>query len=190
MKPAFTNPVLDAQAGFRALMEAMARPGRVQQVISPPDLPEGLEPAAAAAILTLADAETPLWTDAGEEARGWIAFHTGAPLVAEPASAMLLLNTGATMPALATLQAGEDETPQDGATLIRQVAGLSEGSGWRLTGPGIAHEHRLSATGLPSDFPAQWRANAARFPCGVDVVLCAGAALAALPRSVALREGG
>lgn len=189
MKPAFTDPVLDAQAGFRALMEAMARPGRIQQVIPPPELPAGLEAAAAAAILTLADAEAPLWTDAGEEARAWIAFHTGAPLVAEPGGAMLVLNVQPAMPYLLSLQAGEDETPQDGATLIRQVAGLTEGSGWRLTGPGIEYEHRLSATGMPADFPTQWRTNAARFPCGVDVVLCAGPALAALPRSVALREG-
>lgn len=190
MKTGFTDPVLDAQAGFRALMEAMARPGRIQQVIPPPELPEGLEPAAAAAILTLADAETPLWTDAGEEARAWIAFHSGAPLIAEPGSAMLLLNVQTDMPPLLALQAGEDETPQDGATLIRQVAGLAERSGWRLTGPGIEREHRLSVTGMPMDFPTQWRANAARFPCGVDVVLCAGSTLAALPRSVALREGG
>ncbi|HEV7457493.1 MAG TPA: phosphonate C-P lyase system protein PhnH [Roseococcus sp.] len=190
MKPGFNNPVLDAQAGFRALMEAMARPGRSQRVIPPPDLPAGLEPAAAATILTLADAETPLWTDAGEEARAWIAFHTGAPLVAEPGAAMLLLNVQPAMPPLLSLLAGEDEAPQEGATLIRQVEGLSEGSGWRLAGPGIEREHRLAVTGLPQDFLAQWRANAARFPRGVDVVLCAGAALAALPRSLALREGG
>lgn len=190
MKPGFADPVLDAQAGFRALMEAMARPGRVQRVIAPPDLPGGLCAAAAAVVLTLADAETPLWTDAGAQARGWIAFHTGAPLVADPAAAMLVLNLEPPMPALLSLQAGEDETPQDGATLIRQVSGLAEGQGWHLAGPGIAREHRLSASGLPGDFAAQWRANAARFPRGVDAVLCAGASLAALPRSVTLTEGG
>jgi len=190
MKPGFADPVQDAQAGFRALMDAMARPGRVRRVTPPPELPEGLGAAAAAAILTLADAETPLWTDAGEEARGWIAFHAGAPLVQDPARAMLVLSLAAAMPPLAALHAGEDETPQDGATLIRQVARLEEGTGWRLTGPGIAQAHRLSVTGLPADFPAQWLANAARFPRGVDVVLCAGAALAALPRSVTLAEGG
>jgi alpha-D-ribose 1-methylphosphonate 5-triphosphate synthase subunit PhnH len=190
MRPGFADPVLDAQAGFRALMEAMARPGRIQDVIPPPDLPEGLGAAAAAVVLTLADTETPLWTDAGAEARGWIAFHTGAPLLDDPTRAMLLLNTGEAMPSLLTLYAGEDETPQEGATLIRQVAALEAGSGWRLRGPGIEREHRLAAAGLPLDFPARWRANAARFPRGVDVVLCAGGRLAALPRSVAILEAG
>lgn len=189
MRPGFADPVLDAQASFRAVMEAMARPGRVQPAPPPPDLPPGLDAATAAVILTLADAETPLWTDAGAEARGWIAFHTGAPFVDAPGHAMLLLNSGATMPDLATLHAGEDETPQDGATLIRQVAALEAGAGWCLRGPGIAQEHRLAVTGLPGDFLAQWQANAARFPRGVDVVLCAGRHLAALPRSVMITEG-
>lgn len=190
MRPAFADPVLDAQACFRALMDAMARPGRVQPVGALPELPAGLDPAAAAAILTLADAETPIWTDAGDEARGWIAFHTGAPLLDDPARAMLLLNTGTAMPHLLALHPGEDEAPQEGATLIRQVAALEAGTGWRLRGPGIEREHRLAVTGLPADFIAQWRANAARFPCGVDVVLCAGRRLAALPRSVTITEAG
>jgi len=188
MRPGFPDPVLDAQACFRALMDAMARPGRIQMVGALPELPAGLDPAAAAAILTLADAETPLWTDAGEEARGWIAFHTGAPLLDDPARAMLLLSTGPAMPELLALLAGGDETPQDGATLIRQVAALAAGTGWHLRGPGIEHEHRLEVAGLPADFTSQWQANAARFPCGVDVVLCAGRRLAALPRSVTITE--
>jgi alpha-D-ribose 1-methylphosphonate 5-triphosphate synthase subunit PhnH len=188
MRPGFADPVLDAQSSFRALMEAMARPGRIQAVTPLPDLPPGLEPAAAAAVLTLADAETPLWSDAGEEARAWIGFHTGAPFVGDPARAMLLLSTGVAMPDLLTLHAGEDEAPQDGATLIHQVATLEAGSGWHLRGPGIEREHRLAVTGLPADFLVQWRANAARFPRGADVVLCAGRNLAALPRSVTITE--
>jgi alpha-D-ribose 1-methylphosphonate 5-triphosphate synthase subunit PhnH len=143
----------------------------------------------AAVALTLCDADTPLWTDAGVAASAWLAFHTGAPLVDDPAAAAFLLATRS-MPPLATLAAGSDEAPQDGATLVMEVAALAPGAGWRLTGPGIAGAHRLAVIGLPADFAAQWAASAARFPRGVDVVLCAGAALAALPRTVRLAEGG
>lgn len=189
MKPAFLDPVFGAQEAFRALMEATARPGRIQRCDVLPDLPEALAPAAAAALLALADAETPVWTDAVGEAREWIAFHTGAPLVAEIGKAQFLLATGA-MPKLSALDAGTDETPQDSATLILQLDALNEGSGWRLTGPGIEHEHRLAASGLAEDFGAQWAANRKGFPCGVDLILCAGARLAALPRTVSIEEAG
>jgi alpha-D-ribose 1-methylphosphonate 5-triphosphate synthase subunit PhnH len=189
MRPGFAEPVLGAQAAFRALMEAMARPGRVQRLASPPDAPPPLAPAAAAALLALADSETPVWTDAPATAREWIAFHTGARLVEAVAEAEFLLATGP-LPALASLRAGSDEAPQEGATLIVQVAALEAGAGWRLSGPGIADVHHLSVTGLPGDFMDQWRSNARRFPRGVDLVLAAGDRLAALPRTVRIEEGG
>ncbi len=189
MKPGFADPVFDSQEGFSALMQAMARPGRIQRCQMLRDLPDGLEPAAAAALLTLTDAETPVWTDAQGEAREWIAFHTGAPLVAEPARAQFLLATRS-MPDLVSLDSGTDETPQDSATLIVQLEALDDASGWWLTGPGIETAHRLSAQGLPADFLQQWNANMARFPRGVDIVLCAGEHLTALPRTTRLTEDG
>jgi alpha-D-ribose 1-methylphosphonate 5-triphosphate synthase subunit PhnH len=188
MRPGFADPVLDAQAAFRAVMDAMARPGRLGAAAAP-EPPVGLGPAMAAVALTLCDADTPVWTNAGAEARAWLTFHTGAPLVEDPAAAAFLLATRA-MPPLAALAAGSDEAPQEGATLVVEVTALTPGAGWRLTGPGIADAHRLAVAGLPADFAAQWAANAARFPTGVDVILCAGAALAALPRTVRLAEGG
>jgi alpha-D-ribose 1-methylphosphonate 5-triphosphate synthase subunit PhnH len=94
------------------------------------------------------------------------------------------------MPALASLALGTEEEPHLAATLLVQVQGLRAGQGWRLTGPGIEHEHRLAVDGLPMDFLAQWAANRARFPQGVDIVLCAGEDLACLPRTVAIEEAG
>jgi alpha-D-ribose 1-methylphosphonate 5-triphosphate synthase subunit PhnH len=39
-------------------------------------------------------------------------------------------------------------------------------------------------SGLPADFVEIWQRNRAGFPLGVDLVLCTGTTLAALPRSV------
>jgi alpha-D-ribose 1-methylphosphonate 5-triphosphate synthase subunit PhnH len=189
MTPGFADPVADAQASFRAMMEAMARPGRIQPLPVPAGLPRGLHAAAAAAVLTLADAETPLWTDAGAEARDWIVFHTGAPLVADPSEADFLLATG-TPPPPSALRAGTDEAPQESATLILQVQALAAGSGWRLTGPGIADHHALLAEGLPPGFAAAWAEGAARFPRGCDLFLTAGERIAALPRTTCIVEPG
>jgi alpha-D-ribose 1-methylphosphonate 5-triphosphate synthase subunit PhnH len=214
--PAFADPVLGAQAAFRAILDAMSRPGRIQRVaaIAPP---APLAPAAAAAMLALADPATPActgagggamaatrwmrpgrliasrmarkaaWTDAGEAARAWLAFHAGCPFVEAPGEAAFVLATGAPPP-LAALHAGTDEEPERGATLILQVTALAEGGGWRLTGPGIAREHRLAVSGLAPDFATRWAEQRGLFPRGVDVILCAGDALAALPRTVLIGE--
>ncbi|WP_198368951.1 phosphonate C-P lyase system protein PhnH [Roseomonas rosulenta] len=188
LSPGFADPVLDAQACFRAVLEAMSRPGRVVTAGAALRPPAPLMPAAAAVLLTLADADTPLWSDAGADAEAWLRFHCGAPFAAAPGDAAFVLVTGAP-PTLETLQAGTEEKPQHGATLVLQVAGLEPGRGWRLTGPGIEHEHRLAVAGAPDGFIGAWAANHARFPRGVDVVLCAADRLAALPRSVAIAEG-
>jgi len=186
--PGFADPVVDAQSSFRAVLEAMARPGRVLRLPHPPVPPAPLSPAAGAVLLALADAETPLWLDAGPTAAEWAVFHAGCPLVDNPAGAAFALATG-TPPALASLDPGTDEEPQRAATLILQLASLKEGLGWRLTGPGIEQEHRLRAEGTPRGFLDAWAANRARFPIGVDVILCAGDLVAALPRSIMIQEG-
>jgi alpha-D-ribose 1-methylphosphonate 5-triphosphate synthase subunit PhnH len=185
--PGFADPVLEAQRCFRALLEAMSRPGRVQSLATGLEPPPPLGHAAAAALLTLADADTPVWTDAGAGAADWLRFHAGCPLVAVPEEATFLLAC-ATPPPLSSLQAGTEEEPHRSATLILQVAGLEEGDGWQLTGPGIQSAHRLHVPGLPEGFLTTWAANHARFPQGVDVVLCAGDRLAALPRSIRIEE--
>ncbi|MBR0671148.1 phosphonate C-P lyase system protein PhnH [Roseomonas soli] len=184
----FADPVLDAQATFRAVLEAVSRPGRIQRAGGALNPPAPLNQAAAAVLLTLADADTPLWLDGGSAAEAWLRFHCGAPVVAQPGAAAFALATGMP-PALAALAQGTEEEPQGGATLVLQVSDLAEGEGWHLTGPGIEHEHRLRVTGAPEGFLSAWVANRAGFPCGVDVVLCAGDRLTALPRTVMIAEG-
>ena len=185
--PGFADPVADAQDAFRAVLDAMSRPGRVFRPSRPPAAPAPLCPAAAAVLLCLADNETPLWLDAGPEAGDWARFHAGCPVVADPSEAAFALATAAP-PALAALRPGTDEDPHLSATLILQVRALTEGVGWRLSGPGIADAHRLRVAGAPDGFVAAWAANHARFPRGADVILCAGDRVAALPRSVRVEE--
>jgi alpha-D-ribose 1-methylphosphonate 5-triphosphate synthase subunit PhnH len=59
----------------------------------------------------------------------------------------------------------------------------------RLSGPGIKGDATLAVSPLPKDFVAQWAANHAGFPLGVDLIFAADARLAALPRSTAIVEG-
>jgi alpha-D-ribose 1-methylphosphonate 5-triphosphate synthase subunit PhnH len=186
--PGFADPVTGAQACFRALLDAMARPGTLREAGAGLTPPAPLDPATAAVLLTLVDADTPLWlSDATEATWPWLAFHCGAVRSGDLGEATFAC--ALTMPPLAALSPGSDAEPESSATLILQVAELGAGSAYTLSGPGLAGPARLAVTGLPEDFPAQWLANRALHPRGVDLILCAGERLAALPRSNRV-EGG
>jgi alpha-D-ribose 1-methylphosphonate 5-triphosphate synthase subunit PhnH len=186
------DPVLDSQRIFRSVLEAMAHPGRVVALEGPPEVPRGLHPAAVAVCLALVDFETPLWLDPPArrpEVLDGLRFRCGCPIVEEPGRARFgLIVHPQRMPPLDTFDGGTDEYPDRSATLIVQVAALATGAGKRLRGPGIPKEERLAADGLPERFWTELRDNHARFPRGVDVVLAAPVALAALPRSTRVED--
>jgi alpha-D-ribose 1-methylphosphonate 5-triphosphate synthase subunit PhnH len=181
LTPGFADPVADAQSCFRALLDAMAHPGHVYGVpfVTPP---ASLCVAAAAVVLTLVDQDAPLSLDpALAAAQTWITFHTGVSIVA-PDNANFVLAQA--LPDLTQLSNGTDEAPEESATVILQVATLTSGARYQLAGPGLRAPSVLAVDGLPADFVARWAANHALFPRGVDLILCAGETLAALPRSV------
>ena len=186
--PGFADPVLGAQSCFRAVLDAMSRPGSLHEAGMNLTPPAPLDRATAAVLLTLADADTRLL--AGPETSGaheWIAFHCGAPITEQPGHADFALALA--LPDLAALPAGSDDGPEDSTTVILQVASLGHGSAWTLSGPGLATTATLLAQGLPPDFDRIWAANRALYPRGVDLILCAGTQLAALPRSVTISAG-
>jgi alpha-D-ribose 1-methylphosphonate 5-triphosphate synthase subunit PhnH len=186
--PGLAAPVHDAQATFRAALDAMAHPGRV--VVLPIDLaaspPAPLSAAAAALALTLCDIDTAVWLDTSlAPAAAYLRFHCGCPLVAATRAAhFAFLGDAAALPPLDGFSLGSDEYPDRSTTLVIEVAGLAEGSGHTLSGPGIAGSARLSVAGLPERFWEERGALDILLPRGLDVVLTCGSLLAALPRSV------
>lgn len=134
-------------------------------------------------LLTLVDAATPLRLAAGEDAASWVQFHCGCPLV--PGAAPFVLDPAAR---LLDLDPGTEEEPERGATLILEVASLQDAPGWTLSGPGIRDTHHLRVEGAPDGFLRDWAVSRARFPRGVDVILCAGTRIAGLPRTVRIEE--
>ena len=186
--PGFADPVAGAQRSFRAILAAMSCPGSLHTLGAELTPPVCLDPATAAVLLTLADGETSLWLDPPlAAARDWIAFHCGASFTEMPGQAGFVLADA--LPDLGRLHTGTDEGPEEAATVIVQVAALGEGAEYRLSGPGLAASAVLRVRGLPDGFGGIWRKNHALYPRGVDVVLCAGTRLAALPRSVRIEEG-
>lgn len=184
----FAAPVRDAQRTFSAVMWAMAEPGLPRALDAALTPPAPLSPELAAVALALLDYETPLFLDgplaAAPDVAAFLRFHTGAPVVARPEEARFAFCAdGARLPAFAAFAQGEADYPDRSTTLVVQVAGFDDGA-LRLTGPGIATWRDFGAHPLPADFADRLAANAAAFPLGVDLILCAPGAVAALPRTV------
>lgn len=188
----FAAPVFDAQATFRLVMDAMARPARSMAATPLANPPAGLAPLAGAMACALTDADTPVWLDPvlrSDALDAWIAFHTGAPRAEAPVDAMFaLVGDPRSMPPLDRFSQGSQDYPDRSATLLLQVTSLEGGVPLTFGGPGIRGRETIAPQGLPADFAAQWRANSARFPRGVDLILVADGEIAGLPRSARLVE--
>jgi alpha-D-ribose 1-methylphosphonate 5-triphosphate synthase subunit PhnH len=183
---AFVAPVFDAQKTFRAVMSALAEPGTAQQTAMPRRNASGLSDAMVAIALTLLDFETTVWLDPKFPAAtaDLLRFQTGTEVTTVPnKAAFALISDPLSMPRLESFAQGTLEYPDRGATLLIQVSAINIDRGWFLSGPGIAVESRLAVSPLPDWFDAEIAANRDRFPCGVDIVFCAGDYVAALPRS-------
>jgi alpha-D-ribose 1-methylphosphonate 5-triphosphate synthase subunit PhnH len=189
--PGFNNPVDDAQQVFRAALQAFAHPGRLQTLPVASGLPDGLSPALAALLLTLADPDTPVWLPAGvpAAARAFLRFHCGCPLTDDAgAAAFVCVPAGYAMPALADCAQGDPAFPDRSATLLVEVGSLADGDTLTLRGPGIETTQVLRVAGLPADFRAGWRANNAGFPLGVDLLLACGDRFCALTRTTLVED--
>ncbi|MDF2232043.1 phosphonate C-P lyase system protein PhnH [Albimonas sp. CAU 1670] len=190
LEGAFADAPAEAARAFRAALDALSRPGTVQEMAGARP-PAPLPPAAGALALALVDAETPVWL--APELRGgpvedWLRFHCNAPLDASPEAAAFAFASPAALRAERDRFAiGTPEYPDRSATLVALIEGF-EGEALALTGPGVRGEARLALGSARADVLALAAPNAALFPQGRDLFLAAGGRLAALPRSTRLRE--
>jgi alpha-D-ribose 1-methylphosphonate 5-triphosphate synthase subunit PhnH len=184
----FADPVIEAQAGFRAAMLAMSRPGRpipLRTAVAPP---APLSAEAATVALTLLDNETTAWLDAGLRAGtdvgAWLRFHTGVRLVEDAADATFaLIAKPQRLPSLNAFARGTPDYPDRAATLILQVEGFADPAGAGLRGPGIREAIGFAPGPLSPIFWTEAAAHRASYPGGVDVLFVAHGQIAGLPRS-------
>jgi alpha-D-ribose 1-methylphosphonate 5-triphosphate synthase subunit PhnH len=191
----FADKVLSAQSTFRSVMDAMARPGRVQRIVPTSGEPAAMMQGAAAIALTLFDHDTPVWLDAAMSATPdvakWLKFHTSAPVVADSSIASFaLVGSPQNLPSLDRFAFGSNEYPDRSTTLILQVESLTSGPTLELRGPGIDGTATLQASTKPQDLFERLAVNAKLFPRGIDVVLVHGDTIVAIPRTTRLVRGG
>ncbi|MFW6435517.1 MAG: phosphonate C-P lyase system protein PhnH [Halovenus sp.] len=177
------DPVHDTRTCFRALVDAMSRPGTITQ--SP------TEPADHAVLATLVDHEVTCWTPdetlrtaLENEGRLTAVDHTEASIVHAPAPAECPVRD---------LKRGSLKEPSNGATVVYRVETLTadpkladDVTTLALSGPGIPGQRQLGVLGF-SPTTARALADAqSTYPRGVDAVLTTERSIAAVPRAVEL----
>jgi len=184
LQPLFTPANHDTRHCFRRLLKAMSEPG---VIISLPQLKHGwppLQPASISVLLTLVNNDAPLWLAealGNDLLRQHLRFHTGAPIVSQPRQSLFAV-ADHTLSAeqLSALPEGAAVSPENRATLILQLPGLSGGRMLRLTGPGIQDE-RMIAPQLPDCITDEFSQRPRAFPTGMDVILTCGDRALAIP---------
>lgn len=186
--------VAGSQAIFRAVLDAMARPGRLGRLpVADARCPVAGCAPLAALLLTLLDHEVTFAVvpAAGDHALAdrlsdYLTVVTGSrPAPLDRADYVVALG-GLAPGCLERLKRGTLTYPDASATLLILVPSLTAGRGLpaALAGPGVPSETVVQLAGLtPADLVALAEVNA-EFPLGVDVVLVdAAGAVVGLPRS-------
>ncbi|MCQ8186904.1 phosphonate C-P lyase system protein PhnH [Streptomyces rugosispiralis] len=189
--PGFADPPTEGQRVFRAILDALAHPGRSYRIAGPAQAPEALGTGLAAVALTLFDEEVSVWLHrtAAEnpDVTSYLAFHTGARVATGHGSANFVLATPDTLPALDELALGTDDAPHQSATVVLDARTPGVGARFTATGPGIDGQAEIEAPWAPAGFLAAWTRNGALFPRGVDLLVASDDRVLALPRTTRLR---
>jgi alpha-D-ribose 1-methylphosphonate 5-triphosphate synthase subunit PhnH len=181
----FAQPIEQSQQAFRLILKALSEPGHI---VTLPDSPiwGALNAASTAALLTLADQETPIQLCLAlesEQVLTNIRFHSGAPLANNAEEVCFALFDAQLQAAdLQALPHGSEISPEFSTTVMIQLDSLDQGSALRLTGPGI-EQQRVISPSLPPVLLDYLINRPQRFPLGLDFLLTCGECLLALPRT-------
>lgn len=177
----------DAQRTFRAVLDALSRPGTVSQLPPSPMW----TPAVLLPMLALADLGTgvhvlhddPRWAEV-------VRVVTDAPQVPIERARLVAAANPVDAAVLTELSRGSSAAPENGALACLEVSEVdASGQAWRLSGPGVPGELVVAPEGVP-DGVLRARAQAvAAYPAGIDVLLVApDGRMLGLPRTTIVEE--
>lgn len=189
------DPVFDAQKHYRALLQCTARPGTIGQLDDAAlEVPQQLNRATVLIALTLFSSDTTFsFAQDEDQALHFLCRETSAKIASIDQADFLILADACQAGVIRQARRGVLAYPDQGATLIVQVAAISPApvlGGLRLTlsGPGIETETVLYVFGAPAELFEVLREQNAEFPMGIDTYLTCnslsmGPCVLALPRT-------
>ena len=185
--------VFESQQTFRLLLDAMARPGKINRLPRPLPAPAGISGYTAAVAFTLLDGEV-TFAALGEDQAAW-SRYLALNIRAVPAGvehADFIIAPGERFNAeVEAARRGTLLFPERGATVLFTVETISGDSpaALVLSGPGIRGSAGLTVAGIdPANLEMLERANS-EYPLGIDAILIGrDGALACLPRSTKIER--
>lgn len=187
----------EVTAVFRAMVDAVANPGRVLQL----PVSSGRVPAVVLPALAIADLRTPFIVVGDDDSRLSQALSrvSGAPFVSEiPDARIVIVGDANSMDAdvIWSLQVGTAHAPENGATVIVgcrriDVASENEAGAIFTAGPGARDGRWFIADGVTRSAVVDLDRLNSGYPAGIDLYLVDDEGrLVALPRSNRLRFEG
>ena len=191
------DPVFDAQEHYRLLLDAMARPGKINilprmQLATPP----GLTSAAALVGFALLNADVSFFVDGAnpDDAARYLLANTSSRPVDTHEADFVFASGAAPATLVETMKKGSLPYPEEGATIILNVMALAtepqglghgeDGLALTLRGPGVAGERTFFVRGLNATLVEALQQSNAEFPLGIDAILTDGdGRVACIPRS-------
>ncbi|MGK7952848.1 MAG: phosphonate C-P lyase system protein PhnH [Xenococcaceae cyanobacterium] len=186
--PGLNDLVHDSQNTFRVLLNALSRPGTINEITVELTPPAGLNIACTAACLTLLDLETLVWLQPGlnEEVKNWLLFHTGCRFTEDTRQAnFAVVWDFDNLPHLSQYKQGTPVYPEDSTTLLIQVRMeniRANDCSPQLTGAGINQQITMPIN-LSDSFWQQWQQNHNSYPLGIDIYFFSEDKIIGLPRT-------
>jgi alpha-D-ribose 1-methylphosphonate 5-triphosphate synthase subunit PhnH len=179
----------DSQQIFRAVLEALARPGVPMAL---PNRPLSTLAPAISVLMALADATTGVCVLDDSDGRWAEAITTATAAPAWPAE-MARLVAGVrpvTAEEIRGFNRGSALAPEDAALVALGVADVHGGTQrWKLSGPGVCPATTIAPQGLSPHFVAARADAVGAFPAGIDVLLLTDdGRVVGLPRTTTITE--
>jgi alpha-D-ribose 1-methylphosphonate 5-triphosphate synthase subunit PhnH len=171
-----------SQLVFRAVLDALARPGTAHRL---PDVPHA--PAALLPVLALADLGTPVCVLGDGDWEHSVRVTTSAPPSALTGARLVAALRPVSIAELAEIRVGTAAAPEDGALVCLAVEDLGTGQLFRVQGPGVRGVGELRLAGLPAGFAECRRQLVSGYPAGIDLLLVTGdGRVAGVPRTTVM----
>lgn len=182
-------PPTQSQQAFRAMLEALARPGTPMAL---PREPLTTLAPAIVPVIALADLRTGVCVleHDGDRWAEAVATATSAPTWPAEMARLVAAVRPIDEEDLRGFTRGSAYAPEDGALVALSVRDVQGGPlRWTLSGPGIRGTARIAPQGLPAGFVAARADAVAAYPAGIDILLVTDdGRVVGLPRTTTITE--